>query len=84
LRQAGIRAEVHDRDTLSYRIREAELLKIPYMAVIGEREVADQTVAVRRRGAGRKQEVLERSAFMAQVQGEIRGRTLDAGAEPAH
>ena len=36
LRGSGIRAGIDDRDTLSYRIRDAELHKVPYMAVVGE------------------------------------------------
>jgi threonyl-tRNA synthetase len=74
---AGIRAELHDRDTLSYRIREAEMQKVPYMAVIGEREAEAGTVAVRRRGAGRKQELMDRPGFIERVREEIRTRATD-------
>lgn len=83
LRQQGVRAEMHDRDTLSYRIREAELAKVPYMAVIGEREAEQGTVAVRSRGAGRKQEVMDRGEFVTRVREEIQSRSLgiDAPAE---
>jgi threonyl-tRNA synthetase len=77
LKAAGVRATLEARETLPYRIREAETLKIPYMAVVGEREASDGTVAVRRRGAGRKQEVLDRARFVAQVADSIRGRVLD-------
>jgi len=52
LAAAGVRVQVEARETLNYRIREAEKLKVPYMAIVGEREAADGTVAVRRRGAG--------------------------------
>jgi threonyl-tRNA synthetase len=74
LRAQRIRAELSDRDSLSYRIREAEMRKIPYMAVIGERETKEGTVAVRRRGAGRKQEMFDRSAFVERLKEEIRTR----------
>ena len=48
LKAAGIRAELDDRnETLKYRIREAQLDKIPYMLVVGEKEQNDGTVAVR-------------------------------------
>ncbi len=77
LRGAGVRAELADRETLGYRIREAELRKVPYMGVIGEREAEDGTVAVRRRGDGRKQEVVERTAFMERLVEEIRTRALE-------
>ena len=76
LKAAGIRASVEGRETLGYRIREAETLKIPYMGVVGEREAADGTVAVRRRGAGKKQEVMGREQFIALVVGEVETRAL--------
>ncbi len=74
---AGVRARLESRETLSYRIRAAESMKIPYMGVVGEREAADGTVAVRKRGAGRKQEVMDRAAFVARVKQEIAARSLD-------
>lgn len=73
---AGVRASVQARETLGYRIREAETFKIPYMAVVGEREAADDTVAVRRRGEGKKQEVMSREAFAAMLVEEIEGHAL--------
>jgi threonyl-tRNA synthetase len=76
LAAAGVRANVEERETLGYRIREAETLKIPYMGVVGEREAADGTVAVRRRGAGKKQDVMPREEFVETVAEEIRTRAL--------
>jgi threonyl-tRNA synthetase len=53
LREAGLRAELDDRtESVGRKIREAELRKIPYMLVVGDREAEEGTVAVRRRGAG--------------------------------
>ena len=77
LKRAGVRATLESRETLGYRIREAEMLKIPYMGVVGEREAADGTVAVRRRGAGKKQEVMARASFVELVAEEIRTKALD-------
>jgi threonyl-tRNA synthetase len=74
LAAAGVRATLETRETLPYRIREAETLKIPYMAIVGEREAADGTVAVRKRGAGKKQDVMPRSEFVARIAEEIRAR----------
>ena len=55
-REAGIRAGLDDgNQTLNYRIRQGEVEKIPYMAVVGQREADAGTVAVRVRGAGNKQ-----------------------------
>lgn len=79
LKAAGIRAALHDRDTLSFRIRDAEVHKVPYMGVVGEREAESGTVAVRARGAGRKQEVMDRSEFIARLQEEIRTRHWNGG-----
>ena len=53
LRQRGLRADVDDRsESIGRRIRDAELQKIPYMLVIGDREAEDATVAVRRHHEG--------------------------------
>lgn len=52
LKNAGIRAETDTRDEkLGYKIREAQLDKVPYMVIVGGREQADNTVSVRRRDA---------------------------------
>ena len=76
LEQAGIRSSLEARDTLGYRIRDAETLKIPYMGVIGEREATNGTVAVRRRGMGKKQEVMDRGSFIDRVVDEIQNKSL--------
>jgi threonyl-tRNA synthetase len=50
---AGLRAELDARqEKVNYKIREAQLQKIPYMLVIGDREADDQAVAVRSRAKG--------------------------------
>jgi threonyl-tRNA synthetase len=50
---AGFRAEVDERqEKIGYKIREAQLQKIPYMLVVGDREAAEGTVAVRSRSGG--------------------------------
>jgi threonyl-tRNA synthetase len=77
LRAAGLRATLDERaETLNYKVREAELQKVPYMAVIGGREAEAGTVAVRTRGAGRKQEVVERGAFVERLRTEAATRAL--------
>lgn len=51
--QAGLRAELDDRnEKIGYRIREAQLQKVPYMLVIGEKEVEANNVSVRGRKTG--------------------------------
>jgi threonyl-tRNA synthetase len=53
LAAAGLRAELDDRqEKIGYKIREAQLQKVPYMLVTGDREVAEGTVSVRHRSAG--------------------------------
>ena len=43
LRAAGLRAELDDRnEKLGYKIREAQLAKVPYMLVVGDKEAADR------------------------------------------
>jgi threonyl-tRNA synthetase len=78
LKGAGVRASVDDRnETLNYRVRDAELMKVPYMAVVGKREVEQGTVAVRVRGAGKKQTVMAVAEFEERVLGLIRERSLE-------
>jgi threonyl-tRNA synthetase len=83
LTDAGIRTHLDARaETLQYRVREANVMKVPYVAVIGTREAADGTVAVSVRGAGEKQRPtpIPVDAFIARVRAEIasRARTLTA------
>ena len=77
LQAAGIRGAVVSRETLGYRIRDAEMHKVPYMAVIGEREAEAGTVAVRKRGDGKKQEVRDRGEFVADLVQEAESRALE-------
>ncbi len=77
LKAGNARAHLDDRaETLNYRIREAETLKIPYMAIVGKREAESDTIALRVRGAGKKQEVMPVSEFIARVQHELATRAL--------
>src|SRR5437588_729699 len=77
LRAAAIRSSVDERsDTLNYRIRDAELHKVPYMAVVGQREAESGSAAVRARGEGKKQVVLPIDEFVAKLTEEIRTRSL--------
>lgn len=53
LSEAGFRVHVDGRvEKIGYKIREAQLQKVPYMLVVGDREAAEQTVAVRSRSGG--------------------------------
>ncbi len=77
LKKNGFRVHVDDRhETLNYRIREGEVQKIPYMAVIGQREAESDSLALRVRGAGKKQEVMTVAAFMERLGEEVRTRSI--------
>jgi len=53
LKKAGIRAEVDDRnEKIGKKIRDTEMMKVPYMLVIGEKEMNDNFVSIRRQGKG--------------------------------
>ncbi len=53
LKHAGFRAELHDQnETLGKKIRNAEMQKIPYLLIVGDKEVDAQTVAIRKRKEG--------------------------------
>jgi len=53
LKAAGLRVELDERqEKIGFKIREAQLQKIPYMLVVGDKEVAEQTVAIRSRVGG--------------------------------
>ncbi len=82
MKDAGIRAHLATDESLNYRIRQAEVMKVPYMAVIGKREAEAGTIAVRMRGEGKKQEVVSVESFIERVRGEIASRalTLSSGA----
>ncbi len=76
LAERGVRVEVDERDTLGYRIRAAETMKVPYMAIVGEREAEAGTVSVRKRGAKRKQVTMDRGEFGQRLVKEITSRAL--------
>jgi len=78
LAEAGVRAEVDLRsEKLGFKVREAEMRKVPVMLVIGDQEASDGTVTPRRRHGG-AQQARPLDAFVAEIVREInegRGRT---------
>jgi len=77
LKSAGLRVHLDERsETLNYKIRDAETHKVPYMAVVGQREADAGTVAVRGRHAGNKQVVLPVAEFVEKLKEEARTRSL--------
>ncbi|HEV8310629.1 MAG TPA: threonine--tRNA ligase [Methylomirabilota bacterium] len=76
LRAAGLRAELDDRsEKLGYKIREAQLGKIPYMLVVGEREAREGAVSLRKR-SGEDLGAMPLERFLAEVTVEIRTRAV--------
>jgi len=74
LKNADIRAEIDDRnEKIGKKIRDTEMAKVPYMLVIGEKEMAESTVAVRRQGKG-DLGVKGLDAFTADLAAEIMER----------
>jgi threonyl-tRNA synthetase len=76
---AGLRATLDDRqEKVNYKIREAQLQKVPYMLVVGDREAAEGTVAVRSR-AGGDRGASPLDEFITAALEEVRSRGLGAG-----
>jgi threonyl-tRNA synthetase len=70
-KKAGVRVEIDDRnEKIGKKIRDTEIMKVPYMLVIGEKEVAETKLSVRRQGKG-DIGMLDKAAFLAQVVEEI-------------
>lgn len=71
LRQAGIEATLDERpEKIGRKIRDTEIRKVPYMLVIGEKEMNDKAVSIRRQGQG-DQGTKPVADFLAQIQQEI-------------
>jgi len=84
LAAAGLRVELDERqEKIGYKIREAQLQKVPYMLVTGDREAAEGTVSVRGRAEG---DLGARAvdAFIAGALEEVRTRALHAAAPTEH
>jgi len=81
MKEAGMRVEVDNRnESLNYRIREAQVQKIPYMLVVGKKEVEEGTLAVRRRSGG--QEVLPVAEVISRLRTEIDTKALPPSMQP--
>ena len=68
----GVRAKVDDRnEKIGRKIRDNEMKRIPYMLVVGEKEQADGTVAVRKQGGG-DQGVMSKEDFAKKINDEVK------------
>ena len=76
LEENSIRADMDSRnETLDKRIRQAELNKVPYVLVVGEREAKQETVSVRKRGAG-DTGAISLEQFIKQIKQEIENKII--------
>ncbi|WP_270179539.1 threonine--tRNA ligase [Alkalihalobacillus sp. CinArs1] len=74
LQREGIRVEVDERnEKIGYKIREAQMQKIPYMLVVGDKEVEGDAVNVRRYGQ-QDSETVALSDFTANIENEIKNK----------
>ncbi len=72
LQQEGLRVELDDRqEKIGYKIREAQLQKIPYMLILGEKEVDSKTVGVRARKEG-DIGAMKIDEFISKIKNEIK------------
>ncbi|MCI2898568.1 threonine--tRNA ligase [Staphylococcus hominis] len=72
LKSQGVRVEIDDRnEKMGYKIREAQMQKIPYQIVVGDKEVENNEVNVRKYGS-QDQETMERDEFIWNLVDEIR------------
>lgn len=76
LQKQGIRCEIDNRDEkIGYKIREAQLGKVPYMIVVGQKEVDNKLVTIRRRDEN-AQESYSIQELMQLLKNEIQGGTV--------
>ncbi|MFC3900973.1 threonine--tRNA ligase [Aliicoccus persicus] len=72
LRSYGVRVNIDDRnEKMGYKIREAQMRKVPYQVVIGDKELENQSVNIRRYGR-ESQESMEREDFIWKIVDKIR------------
>jgi threonyl-tRNA synthetase len=81
LRTSGVRAEVdEDRQTVNMKIRRAQLQKIPFSLVVGDREVENRTVSVRDRN-GKDTRGVPLAEFLSRVLERVEERSIAGGWE---
>ena len=77
LRAAGVRAEADlGGERMQAKIRHAQLLKVPYMLIAGDREVEAETVSLRKRD-GRRQNGMAVEAFLQMVEEKVHRRAVE-------
>ena len=75
LHKIGIRVVLDDRnEKVGYKIREAQLEKVPYMLVIGAKEFEENTVSIRSRESA-ENETMKVDEFVARIKDEVENKT---------
>ena len=78
LEESGVRVEKDLRnEKIGFKIREAQLQKIPYMIVLGDKEVESSTLGVRRRRS-KETRTLDLKTFLDEVNEAVKNRTIDS------
>ena len=81
LREEGLRAEVDDdRQTVNMKIRRAQIQKVPFSLVVGDKEIENHTVSVRERG-GKDIRGVPLEKFIARITAMVKERSLASGWE---
>ena len=72
----NIRVRIDDRtEKMGYKIREAQMEKIPYMIIVGQKEMADNTISIRER-FHEENKILNLSDFINELNNEIKNKTI--------
>ncbi len=78
LREAGLRADADCRnEKISYKVREHSIEKVPVLLIVGQREVGERRVAMRRLGS-KEQQTMALGAAIEVLQTEVRNRRQEA------
>jgi len=81
LRKAGIRAEIDSRaEKVGRKIRDAELSRVPYMFIVGEKEQNDKTVSVRVQGQGEEGEGDLGAVLVSEIIADMVGKIAERSA----
>ena len=77
LEEKGMRVEIDDRnEKIGYKIREARLQKVPYMLVIGDSEMENGTVSVRRRGEDGDLGAMKKEEFISLAEDDVKTKII--------
>jgi threonyl-tRNA synthetase len=75
-REQGIRASVdHRREKIGYKIRDAEIHKIPLMCIVGDKEVSEESVSLRIHGVGDRGK-MDVNEFLEKVKELVKNKSL--------